>query len=478
MPIEERPLYHFHPEANWMNDPNGLIQWQGQYHLFYQYNPHGPYHGTIHWGHATSRDLAHWTHAPIALTPSDAGPDEDGCYSGCAVDDHGVPTLIYTGIRGTDRDHRREATCLATSADNLRTWTTYAGNPVIAAPPEGLDVVGFRDPYVWKEGDTWYQVIGSGVRGQGGTVFLYASPDLIQWDYLNPLYHRDERLTDSVWTGSMWECPQFFPLGDKHVLIVSVWDAGKTHYTVYFVGSYAQGRFAPESVHRLDLGADYYAPATMLDDHGRRLIWGWSWEGRSQAAQQASGWAGVMSLPRELTLRADGTLGIQPVPELQALRGVHVHKAGIDLTPDSSHVLSEVKGDCLEISATFDVSSHTAVEFGLLVRCSPGREEYTRIYYDAATRRVGVDRDKASQDPTVHRGVHSGALDLDVDERLTLRVFVDRSIVEVYANGRTCLTERIYPSRADSRDVDMYARGGEARVMGIDVWDMAGSQRS
>lgn len=470
---DHRPRYHFQPPANWMNDPNGLIQWQGQYHLFYQYNPHGPYSATKHWGHAISSDLVRWDHAPIALTPS-PGPDEDGCFSGCAVNDNGVPTLIYTGIRGQDRERRRETTCLATGSADLRAWTKYAGNPVIVAPPASLDVVGFRDPCVWKEGDTWYQVIGSGIRGQGGTIFLYASPDLIHWEYLHPLYSRDERLTEPVWTGSMWECPQFFPLGDKHVLIVSVWDRRQTYYPVYFVGAYADHRFEPESVQRLDLGADYYAPATMLDERNRRLIWGWSWEARSRAAQQAAGWAGVMSLPRQVTLRADGTLGMEPVPELRELRGTRVRRAGIALSPDVAGVLPEIQGDCLEMIATFDQASCTAAEFGLLVRCSPGREEYTRIYYDATTQRVGIDRERASLDQEAHRGAHGGPLAIDAGEPLTLHVFLDRSIVEVYVNGGTCLTERIYPSRPDSLGVDAYARGGSVDMRSIEVWDLAG----
>jgi beta-fructofuranosidase len=142
-----RPLNHFSAASNW-NDPNGLIQWDGRYHLFYQYNPNGPFHGTIHWGHAVSEDLVHQEDLPPALAPTPGGPDEDGCWSGCAVDDDGVPTLVYTGVRGGGR--REEGTCIATSSDGLLTWKKHLGNPVIASPPQGLDVVGFRDPYVWK----------------------------------------------------------------------------------------------------------------------------------------------------------------------------------------------------------------------------------------------------------------------------------------------------------------------------------------
>src|SRR5512143_2626508 len=126
-----RPRFHFLPERNWMNDPNGLIQWKGQYHLFYQYNPNGPFHGTIHWGHAVSGDLVHWAHLPVALAPTPDGPDKDGCWSGCAVDNGGVPTLIYTGVHP-------QTQCLAWSDDDLLTWKKHAGNPVLPAPPPQL----------------------------------------------------------------------------------------------------------------------------------------------------------------------------------------------------------------------------------------------------------------------------------------------------------------------------------------------------
>jgi beta-fructofuranosidase len=463
-----RPLYHFLPESNWMNDPNGLIQWDGLYHLFYQYNPNGPFHGTIHWGHAVSEDLVHWADLPPALAPTHGGPDEDGCWSGCAVDNDGVPTLVYTGVRGGDR--REEGTCIATSSDGLLTWKKHPGNPVIASPPQGLDVLGFRDPYVWKEGKTWYHLVGSGIEGVGGTALLYESEDLIHWDYINPIYTRSESATDPVWTGQMWECPQLFPLGGEHILMVSVWENDVLYHAAYFAGTYADHKLTPRATRRLDLGADYYAPYTMLDDKGRRIIWGWSWEARSSEAQRAAGWAGVMSLPRILSPRPDGLLGIEPVPELRALRGAHQRLTDVTLTPASPNVLRDVRGDCLEIIAEFEPQD--AREFGLRVRCSPGGQEQTHIVYDRVTERLAVDREHASLDPEAHGGVHGGSLELAEGEHPTLHVFLDRSIVEVYANGRASITERIYPSRPDSLSVDLFASDGKAKLKSMDVWEM------
>jgi hypothetical protein len=266
-----RPSYHFLPPRNWMNDPNGLIYWGGEYHLFYQHNPNGPFWGTMHWGHAVSPDLVRWRHLPIALAPTPGGPDKDGCFSGSAVDNDGVPALVYTGVSP-------EVQCVATSDDGMITWQKHPGNPVIAAPPEGLDVTGFRDPFVWRENEEWRMVVGSGLRGVGGAALLYRSPDLIRWEYLQPLCTGDIRET-----GEMWECPNFFPLGDRHVLIVSPVPLRKA---LYFVGRYDGARFTPERHGVLDAGGHYYASLSLVDAAGRRVIFGWLWEGRSDAAQR------------------------------------------------------------------------------------------------------------------------------------------------------------------------------------------------
>ena len=473
--VDHRPLYHFRPPANWINDPNGLIQWQGQYHLFYQYNPNGPSHGTIHWGHSVSTDLVHWTILPIALTPTPDGPDADGCWSGCAVDNHGVPTLVYTGIRSGDGRRYKETTCLAMSDDGLQTWTKYAGNPVMPAPPEGLEVLGFRDPCVWREGDDWYAVIGSGIRSEGGVALLYRSPDLVQWQYLHPLCTRAQTAVTPIWTGPMWECPQFFPLDGAHVLIVSVCDEGQPNYPAYFVGSYANHTYAPLLAHRLDLGPEYYAPATLQDTTGRRLIWGWLWEARSAAAQRAAGWAGVMSLPRLLTLRPDNTLGIAPVPELQILRGAHDRRTDLTITPGVHDVLSDIQGDALEIVVVVDLAASDASAFGLLLRCSPGKEEYTRVVYERSSWRLLVDREHASLDPEAWGGAHGGTCPETSDELLRLHIFLDRSVVEVYIDGQSCLTARIYPTRPDSLGIDLFAERGSVRVSAIDIWRLAPS---
>lgn len=465
----QRPRYHFLPPANWLNDPNGLIQWQGVYHMFYQYNPYEPVHRAIHWGHASSTDLVHWTHLPIALAPSIDGPDAGGCWSGCAVDDNGVPTLIYSGhVEGTTGAF--QLPCLATSDDKLLTWTKHDGNPLMAAPPADLDVIAFRDHSVWKEGDTWYQVIGSGIRDVGGAALLFRSNDLRSWEYLHPLATGDARRTVPHWTGSVWECPDFFRLGDQHVLIVSAWYERKTHYPVYMIGHYVDHQLRIEREGFVDLGSSFYAPQSMSDTSGRRIMFGWLREGRRLAAQRAAGWSGVMSLPRVLSIASNGDLGMVPAPELEQLRGKHYQWPALEVGPASQEMLAEVGGARLEIVAEWERG--VATEAGLRVRRSPDGAEETLIGYNFAEQRFFVDRTRSSLSTEVDRDVQGRQLPLADGEPLKLRVFLDGSVIEVFANDRACLAERIYPTRPDSLGIDLFARGGHVAVGRIDVWEM------
>jgi beta-fructofuranosidase len=458
-----RPRYHFLPPSNWMNDPNGLIQWKGRYHLFYQYNPFAPVWGSIHWGHSLSDDLVHWRDLPIALAPTPNSVDEYGVFSGCAFPNNdGVPTLMYTGVKKSADGSRIERPCLATSTDDdLVTWEKYAGNPVIAASPPGFDVLGFRDHGVWKEDDTWYQVIGSGIRGVGGTVFLYRSADLVHWDYVQPIC-----IGDSNETGDMWECPDLFPLGDRHVLMVSPIPLRKT---LYFSGSFREHRFQAAYQGVVDDGGYFYAPQSFTDSQGRRIMFGWLWEGRDESAQRAAGWAGVMSLPRVLGLRSDGTLSVEPAVELHSLRGRHVGLQDATVGPLSPTPV-DLQGAALEIVAEFLPSQ--ADQVGLKVRCAPDGSEQTLVAYDPGSGWLSIERERSSLDAAVHREPHGTRVKLVDGENLTLQVFVDHSVIEVYANGRACLTSRVYPSRADSIGVELFARGGSARLRKLDVWEM------
>ncbi|MBN1565617.1 MAG: glycoside hydrolase family 32 protein [Anaerolineae bacterium] len=469
-----RPRYHFLPPSNWMNDPNGLIYWQGRYHLFYQYNPNGPFWGTIHWGHAVSEDLVHWTDWPVALKPSSEGADQGGCWSGCAVNHDGVPTLIYSG----EREGNQRA-CIATSTDGLWTWQSYAGNPVIPDTPAGFDINAYRDHCVWSEDEVWYQLIGAGIRGVGGTAFLYRSRDLHEWDYMHPLYTGDVNRTDPIWTGDMWECPDFFRLGDQYVLVISAfnYEDQKGLYTLYFTGTLANHRFTAEQVHKMDYGdVAFYAPQTFQDAQGRRIMFAWLVEQRSLEVQNANGWAGVMSLPRILTPRADGKVGVAPAPELAQLRGEHFQIDEMTLTPDTPNVLgaipATIPGDSLELVAEFavQVAAESATQLVLAVRCALAGEEKTTLTYNFATQILTIDRAQSSLADDVNRSALRGIVELLPDQRLRLHLFLDHSVLEVFANDWACFTTRIYPTRPDSLGLSLSVVGGAVTLKSLDLW--------
>lgn len=473
-----RPRYHFLRPANWMNDPNGLIQWQGVYHLFYQCNPEAAVWGNMHWGHASSSNLIHWQHLPTALAPTPGGPDHDGVWSGCAVNWNGLPAMLYTG-----RDGESEHVCLAFSHDGLHTLEKYSGNPVLFAPPPGLDLVGFRDPCVWQEDGQWWMTLGTGMRGAGGAVLLYSSPDLTDWQYHGPLITAGpRRAQDAIWTGEMWECPSFFPLGGQHVLLISAMDTHPPYalYTLYMTGAYRDHRFSMERLSKMDWGdVYYYAPQAFLDERGRRIAIGWSREARSIDAQVAAGWAGVMTLPRLLDLHPDGRLLQQPIPEAEALRGERRSWEDLTINPAPAGqpptTLEGLSGDTLEMIVDFDLREARAGNgrsFGLLVRRSPGGEEQTEIRCEPRSRRLVVGTRRSSQSESVTPGDYEIPFDFSGIDTLRLRVFLDCSIIEVYADDLAVLTARVYPSRPDSTGIALFAEGGPVRVARLDAWQM------
>jgi beta-fructofuranosidase len=322
-----RPQFHLLPAKNWMNDPNGPIFWNGMYHMFFQYNPNAAVWGDMHWAHAVSPDMIHWKHLPIALAPTPGWDDADGCFTGSAVDDHGTATFLYTGVKkstpemATLRDghsNLREVQCLATSSDpELRSWTKWK-TPVIEPPADPL-LTGFRDPFLWRVGDRWYLGVGSGMQKQGGRVLLYRSKDLRQWEYLHPLATgkwTERENINPVDSGEMWECPDFFPLGSKHVLLYST--AGKVAWETGELDP-KELLFHPQRNGVLDHGA-YYAQKTQLDGKGNRILWGWIPERRPDSELIAAGWAGCMALPRVLSLDQQGDLQMHVAPETNSLR--------------------------------------------------------------------------------------------------------------------------------------------------------------
>lgn len=456
-----RPSYHFAAPAGWLNDPNGVIQWNGQYHLFYQHNPVEAKWGPPHWGHAVSSDLVHWEDQPVALTPDMPPVDAGGCWSGCAVNDGGTPTFLYTGVR--DNNLGEQTTCLAVGDDTLTHWHKFEGNPLVRTPTDlGITHKSYRDPYVWKEGGTWYQVIGTSTGGWGQAL-LYRSQDLRSWEYLNPLVPQGLRDTfnDECHT---WECPNFFALGDKHVLLVSLATDKALAYPTAFIGDYRDHQFYPEKVERVDWGYHaFYAPLTMKDDTGRRLMWGWLQEQRSAETQLRAGWSGIMSLPRVLTLE-NGKLTSEPAQELQDLRKERFKIENLELSKGLTFL--DIKGRSLELSLSLDFTN--ANEGGVVLALANDDSEGLYLIYNRNRGTLRLE----PRGPTVERGIwtetYECPLDLP-DGRLELRVFLDGSAVEVFVQGQ-CLTGRVYTEQ-DSRHVALLA-DGEARLERLEAWTM------
>jgi beta-fructofuranosidase len=459
MHSNHRPRFHFTAPRNWLNDPNGLIQINGVYHLYYQHNPSGAFWGNMHWGHAVSQDLLHWEHQPLAMFP-DQPYDRFGVFSGCAVLNNGVPTLVYTGVQ-TDAGYQTQLPCVATSHDGLISWHKHPANPVIAHAPAGVKPSDFRDHTIWKDADSddWLMAIGASFEGQTGAALLYRSADLVQWQYLGPL------IKDAAGVGHMWECPDFFELGGQHVLIISPIPLRKT---VQLVGQYSQHRFTPRHTATHVYGGCFYAPQSFWDEHGRRVQFGWLWE-KDVAANHPNprGWAGAMSLPRALSFSADGVLLAQPVAEIATLR--HEHKQH-RLQVSGLQALPNISGDCLEVIVRFD-NIH-AERFGLCMRRSPDGAEQTRIMCSRADQHVFVDRTRSSAQASAENADEPCPYPIS-KKPVTLRIFVDRSVIEVYVDdGRACIIDRVYPSRADSVGVAVFAEGGPVAAQ-VDAWSLA-----
>ncbi len=449
------PIFHLAPPAGWMNDPNGLIYFNGRYHAFFQHHPASAYQGPMHWGHATSTDMLHWQHEPIALAPGDKY-DRDGCFSGSAVDDDGVLSLIYTGHiclddRGND-SIIREVQCLATSHDGIH----FEKQGCVLTPPEGI--MHFRDPKVWHEDGSWWMVIGARDASDNGQVLLYRGTSLRDWHLEHVLAH------SAAGKSYMWECPDFFRCGNFHWLMFSPQGMPPSGYRFrnLFQSGVLAGSWKPGSVfalkggfEELDYGHDFYAPQSMLAEDGRRIIMAWMNMWDSPVPTRSEAWAGCLTLPREVFER-DGKLCQRPVREVESLR-----KKCQPLSPvrlQGLQLLTE-NVQAAELLVTWHTVDSHAEHYG--VRLGDG----LRLYVDNQAGRLVLWRYYPEEGLDGYRSV-----ELPDTEYLTLRIFLDRSSVEVFVNdGEATLSSRIYP-QADSRQLSLYAAHGDAILTDGTLW--------
>lgn len=432
-----RQMYHFMAPAGWINDPNGLSYYKGEYHLFYQHNPYSHEWASMHWGHAVSKDLVSWRHLPVALAPDESYDNDEkgGCFSGSAVEDDGSLVLMYTGTVN-DGDKSVQTQCIAKSLDGV-TFEKYENNPVIKNyPVEGS--ADFRDPKVFRDNDSWYVVIGSG-KDENGKALFYKSGDLLNWDYVGVLAESNGKF------GTIWECPDFFKLDDKYVLMFSPMGL-ENRKTVYLVGdmNYTTGKFTWEVSGEVDWGFDYYAPQSFEDNKGRRIAIGWQnswpWMDWFKGFGPTSDYKynGCMSIAREIKLTKNNKLSFIPVEEMKSLRDEFISYENI-VVNENGYDLSEGNNIHFEIEAEVDLSKTTAKEFKFELRSLD--EKKTIISFDLENKKLTFDR---SASDGYNEGVRSCDIEIDKD-RLDIRIFSDTSSIEVYTNDyKTVMTSNIY----------------------------------
>ncbi|WP_235715065.1 glycoside hydrolase family 32 protein [Halalkalibacter akibai] len=448
-----------------MNDPNGFSYFNGEYHLFYQHHPYSPKWGPMHWGHVKSKDLVNWEHLPIALAPSE-DYDVDGCFSGSAFEKDGKMYLMYTGNKWTgpngDTD-LLQVQCLAVSEDGIH-FDKLPDNPVIAKTPEGdIHPFHFRDPKVWKKDQYYYCVLGSRTNDEEGQILLYRSENLIDWEFVSVAAKGENNFS------FMWECPDIFEIDGHDVLVMSpqgvkpVGDMYQNlHQAGYVVGNldYQTGKLEHGEFEMLDYGFDFYAPQTTTDDQGRRIMMAWMAMWESEMPEQEFGWAGAMTIPRQLFLE-EGKLISRPIPEMTLLREREVSHQNVEL---NGHLeLPEVNGTQLELELTFDLKAASTVGLNLLT--SEDQQEKTVLQYDRAASVFSFDREQSGAGP---KGIRKAPV--KDQEQLHLRIFVDHSSIEVFVNdGEKVLTGRVYP-KASSKGISFFS--DQPCQLSVTKWEM------
>ena len=427
-------------------DPNGAIYWKGRYHLFYIFQDRRGHN----WGHVSSSDLFHWRHHPTGLVA--------GMFSGnCFVNKEGRPTMCYHQVG--------QGNALAVAVDDeLNEWKKLDTNP-ITPPTKPGDVHHGKyrswDPYGWLEGQTYYAIFG------GTRPAIAKAPDMGgPWTYAGDLM---ANTVPGVSINEDVSCADLFKIGDKHMLLCISHRLGCR----YYLGQWKNEQFHPAFHEKMSwVDHTFFAPESLLDGRGRRIMWAWLMDTPGFKTRTPRGWSGTMSLPRVLTLAGDGSLRMNPPEEIERLRYNARSRADLAVPADGELKVEGVSGTSIEIE--LEIRPQGARQFGVKVCCSPGGEEQTAIFYDAAEKKLKVDTTKSGEG--TKGAVEAAPFELKADEPLRLRVFVDKSVVEVFANGgRQAVTRRMYPSRADSVGVSLFARGGAARVRAVNAWDMSPS---
>ena len=447
-----RPGYHFVvPEGvAFPFDPNGAIYWKGRYHLFYIFQDKRGGHKSDHWGHVSSTDLFHWRHHPTGLI--------DGMFSGnCFLNENGVPTICYHQVD--------KGNSLAVSQDDdLNEWEKLESNPITPETNVGDQHHGkYRswDPFGWYERGTYYAIFG------GENPAIAKSSDINgPWEYVGDFFAQG---LEGVESNEDVSCADFFMLGDKHVLLCISHQLGCR----YYVGTWKNEQFYPESHSRMSwVDNSFFAPESLVDESGRRIMWAWLLDAPGLGFNFKNGWSGTLALPRVLTLNSKGELMLDVPDEIKALRYRPLKLSNFEVERDSEIEIGNLKSNSLELSILMEGSD--AFEYGVKVCVSPDRTEETVLSYRNNEGILCVDATKSGPEHLAG-DIEKAPFMLDSNEALNLRVFVDKSVVEIFANGRQAISRRIYPSRSDSLGVSIFSRGGPLLVGSFESWEISPS---
>lgn len=426
---ENYPAFHVTAPVGWINDPNGFSVYKGRIHLFYQYHPYATVWGPMHWGHCVSDDLVKWETVPVALAP-DQSYDRMGCFSGSAIETEEGHVLVYTGV-SEDEITKNEVQNQCIAIGDGINYEKIPENPVLTGEllPTGFNRKDFRDPKIWKEEDVFYLVAGNKDEEGNGQIVLFSSKNLRQWKYESVLAHNGGNI------GAMWECPDFFELGDCQVLICSPQDMRAKgfefhngHNSVYFTGDYDKEKhvFTYDEPRSLDYGLDFYAPQTTVLPDGRRVMIGWMQSWDSQAIPEGQKWQGMMTLPRELTL-VNHQLIQKPIREIEAY---YTNSVSIEMQCISKPcTLDGIQGRQLDMTVELEKGGFQSFQIDIA-----HNEEYTTTFtYNTRTEIIEVDRTFSGlqRDIVCQRKMKIK----HPREILELRFILDKYSVELFVNG-------------------------------------------
>lgn len=480
-PQEEKPDFHVTPPVGWINDPNGFSCYQGEYHLFYQYHPYSTQWGPMHWGHCKTKDFVAWEQLPCALAP-DTEYDGQGCFSGSAIEHDGEHILMYTSVleeKQDDGSRKIRQTQSIAIGDGI-SYRKLSCNPVITADalPEGSSPVDFRDPKIWKEKDTFYAVAGSLAADGSGQIALFSAKNLEAWKFETILDSNQNRY------GKMWECPDFFSLEGRQVLIVSPQfmraeglEFHNGNNAIYFIGEYDAGKkkFIRNQAYQIDHGLDFYAPQTVEAADGRRIMIAWMQSWDNYMTPEGQKWSGMMTIPRELSIK-DGKLIQAPVREAAAYYGKEIISGPVSVNggsfipgkcPDGTYQKAvdgaEIAGICgrqFDMTVLVEAGSYKRFEIG--IACDEAHQ--TMLFYEPETGVLTFDRNFSGEfhDTIYQRSAYAGKQ----DGKIKLRILMDKYTVEIFVNdGEMTMSSLIYTDL--SADKIRFASEGKAEFEAV-----------